>query len=183
MDAETPPQSPNRNDLLRPEGFHTEPLELRLKQPASVEEEVGPDEEPEPVYYPLEYYRNKTAMDDNIPSPDTEVNERFERVAREYASHVVGEPLEESFANALREAQASYEVSYWELPATQPKEITMPCGPALKPGTPEHFEDLPLVEPICYRQNEEGEVCGLYAKVGCPDCLLIAVWPPRIITA
>ncbi|KAI8666535.1 DUF4470 domain-containing protein [Fusarium keratoplasticum] len=182
MDAETPPQSPNRNDLLRPEGFHTEPLELRLKQPASVEEEVGsdeepdegPGEEPEPVYYPLEYYRNKTAMDDNIPIPDTEANKRFERVAREYASHVVGEPLEESFANALREAQASYEVSYWELPATQPKEITMPCGPAFKPGTPEYFEDLPLVEPICYRQNEEGEVCGLYAKVGCPDCLLIA---------
>ncbi|KAI8717808.1 DUF4470 domain-containing protein [Fusarium sp. LHS14.1] len=182
MDADTPPETPIRNDLLGPKGFHTQPLELRVKKPASVEEEVGPDglpdelpdglpgRESEPIYYPLDYYRNKTAMDDNTPGSDTNrvENDRYNISAQEYVSSAMEEPLED--------AQASSEVSYWELPVEKPAELMMPCGQAFRPGTPKHFEDLPLVEPVCYRQNEEGEVCGLYAKIGCPGCHLIAVY-------
>ncbi|KAL2682652.1 hypothetical protein Neosp_007105 [[Neocosmospora] mangrovei] len=149
MNADTPPETSTRNDLLGPEGFHTQPLELRVKKPASVEEEVGPDRLPdglpggesEPIYYPLDYYRNKTTMDDNTPGSDTNrvENDRYDISAQEYVSYAMGEPLED--------AQASSEVSYWELPVEKPAELMMPCGQAFRPGTPKHFEDLPLVEP------------------------------------
>ncbi|RSL54483.1 hypothetical protein CEP53_007425 [Fusarium sp. AF-6] len=187
LDFETPLRSPSRNDLLRPDGFPSQPLGLRVKEPASVEEEVQPDEGPnggpELTSHPLDTSINESGMDYNVPSPDSDDERSWNRIAEEYTDRIIGDAMNKRFEIALKKAMASREASNWAFPDEKPEEIIMPYGPDFRPGTPKHFEDLPLVEPICYRQNEEGEICGLYAKIGCPDCHLIAVSPPRIISA
>ncbi|RSL95950.1 hypothetical protein CEP52_011776 [Fusarium oligoseptatum] len=178
LDFETPLRSESRNDLLRPDGFPSQPLELRIKEPASVEEEVepdeGPDEGPESTGHPLDTSINESGMDYNVPSPDSDDERSWNRIAEEYTDRLIGDAMNKRFEMALKKAMASREASNWAFPDEKPEEIIMPYGPDFRPGTPKHFEDLPLVEPICYRQNEEGEICGLYAKIGCPDCHLIA---------
>lgn len=183
--AETPPHSPVRvrDDLLRPEGFHRQPLELRMKQLASVEEEVEPEEEPEPTHNRLDTSNKVSEMDDDEPYSDTESQRLFDKVAEEYVDHVARGGLEEHFEDALKDAQDTHDTSNWELPDEKPKEITMPCGLDFRPGTPKHFKEIRLVAKTCHRQCEDGNICGRKAEIGCPGCLLIAVCPPRMIAA